>query len=81
MLAVQIHVILVFKVATFQAGNPIHHDIRLKIDTAIIVLDCVGDARPFAKMLSFGLKLTMTRLARIGTYFEDGEVEWGPECL
>jgi hypothetical protein len=72
MLAVQLHIILVFKLIALQADE-FQRDVQQKIDAAIIVLDRVGEVRPVPKMLSFGLKLAMTRIARIGTYFDDGE--------
>lgn len=71
-LAVQVHVILIYKLVSFQAAE-FQRDVEQKIDAAVVVLDRLGDVRPVAKMLSFGLKLAMTRLARIGTYLEDGE--------
>jgi hypothetical protein len=77
MLAVQVHVILVVKLMACQAT--LQFDIVGKIDLAIAVLDKVGQVMPLARMLTFGLRLTMTRLAKLGNYFDADDMP--PEDL
>jgi hypothetical protein len=70
-MAAQIHVLLARKLINFPADE-IQRDLREKVDTAIKVLESMSDRRQVTVVLSLVLKLVMTRMAKLGNYFDDG---------
>jgi hypothetical protein len=71
-IAAQIHMLLARKLINFPADE-IQRDLREKVDTAIKVIESMSERRSVTVVFALVIKLVMTRMAKLGNYFDDGE--------